>query len=262
MSNKLMIHCGGRNASFGDVLAVPVPAQTPTYTPVAHGDFIHTVQAAADTLLPQPLIGTEFALTKDGDRMFGVLTWGPSTPEGVARDPDALDMSAGIRNSYDRSMSAALGLGGRTFVCDNLCISGSIATFKFRHTGAVLERLRTAIVTTLFDAQSRFANLRREVQALRETTITDRDGHHFFGQLYGADIINTTQFTAANRDWKKPAFDNFAPRTGWSAYSCVNAALKSTNPAQILASHVNLHEHALEMFTPDLSAPTPTPAFN
>tara|TARA_R110000744_G_scaffold16682_6_gene45786 strand:- start:3491 stop:4258 length:768 start_codon:yes stop_codon:yes gene_type:complete len=248
---------GSARNSFEEVCTIPVPERTPTYTPVPHGDFIHTVQAVAGDLLhDHTLADASYVLANEGSRMFGVLTWEETSnvipselpDHPVAQTNDTVRMSAAIRNSYDRSMAAGLGLGGSVMCCSNLMLSGSLATFKFKHTGDVLQRLRTSILDALYDARLQFANTQRDAQRMREITVDDRDVWQLLGLLFGEKTLTSTQFLQAHRNWTTPPQEAFAGRTAFSAYNACNDALKSAPPHRALQSHVQLHQTARTFF--------------
>jgi len=106
MSNQLVLHRGGWEATKADLAAVPVPSETDSYVPVPHGRFVEEVE------LHVPRFGltitdARYALARDGLQMFGVLT---CTNGG--NHPDYA-LAIGLRNSYDRSLSAGLIAGSR-----------------------------------------------------------------------------------------------------------------------------------------------------
>ena len=73
MSNMLVIHRGGWEATKADLAAVPVPDPTESYFPVPYARYVEEVE------LHVPRFGLEikssaFALARDGAQMFGVLT--------------------------------------------------------------------------------------------------------------------------------------------------------------------------------------------
>jgi len=102
----LMVHRGGWDATKVDLAAVPVPEETDSYVPVPHNRFVEEVE------LHVPRFGltitdARYALARDGQQMFGVLT----CRNGGEHADYAL--AIGLRNSYDRSLSASLVAGSR-----------------------------------------------------------------------------------------------------------------------------------------------------
>ncbi len=106
MTSNLVVHRGGWTATKADLAAVPVPEPTLSYKPVPYDRFVEEVE------LHVPRFGlkvqsTEFALTRVGRQMFGVLT---CTNGHV---PGDYAMAIGLRSSYDRSLAVGLVAGTR-----------------------------------------------------------------------------------------------------------------------------------------------------
>lgn len=107
--SQLVVHAGGWEATKADLASVPVP----------YPRFVEELE------LHMPRFGLtiseeRFALARDGQQMFGVL----SCTNG---HPDAdFCLTIGLRNSYERSLAVGLVAGTRVFCCDNLAFSGEV----------------------------------------------------------------------------------------------------------------------------------------
>ena len=127
MKQQLLLHCGGREASLDDLKDVPLPKETKSYKPVSHYDLTMNIRAVAgDMLHDYHFSNGMYALTKDGNRMFGVHVY-------QTDEPSDMGLSIGLRNSYDKSMSVGVAIGASIFVCDNLAFTGKIAILR-KHT--------------------------------------------------------------------------------------------------------------------------------
>src|SRR5580765_1975068 len=95
--------------------AVTTPIGTATHRPVPHAEM---VEALVETLGFRHIgvVKEEFAVSKDGMKMFGVLDLDTGMP--------GCGFSIGIRNSHDKSMRLAMVVGVRVFVCENMAFSG------------------------------------------------------------------------------------------------------------------------------------------
>jgi len=95
--------------------AVPAPLGTPTHRPVPH---VEVVEALVETLSFRHIgvVTEEYAVSKDGMKMFGVLDLDTGMP--------GCRFSIGVRNSHDRSMRLAAVVGVRVTVCENMAFSG------------------------------------------------------------------------------------------------------------------------------------------
>jgi hypothetical protein len=218
---------------------VPRPEETNTYTPVGHLELIEKVDGIARELLHRDLYRESFGLAKDGQRMFGVLTY------KNGEDGD-MGLSIGIRNSYDKSMSIGVAMGGRVFVCDNLAISGEIRIVR-KHTAGVWQSIEDMTISTLFKHRPVWEQLQEDVETMKQVKISDIHGHEMLGRLIGANVLTPTQITPAYREWDNPSMEEFYPRTLWSLYNAVNQALKTSPVNQIMERHRLLHQTMMEL---------------
>jgi len=240
MNTTMMIHCGGRKASFEEISAVPLPEETNTYKPVPFQDLImNTRQIADDLLKDYSFVKDNYALAggpnKD-QRMFGVLQY-------EADDHD-MGYAIGIRSSYDKSITNGFCAGGQVFVCDNLAFSGSV-TYMRKHTKNVLEDLKEKMVTTIYNSKDNFKSLLEDRERMSSIEIYDEEAYSFMGRLRGYNVIKPRQLERALQCWKDPAIDDFQPRNLWSLYNACTESLKSTPPDKILEKHIALHKSTM-----------------
>jgi hypothetical protein len=82
------------------------------------------VEALVETLSFRHIgvVTEEYAVSKDGMKMFGVLDLDTGMP--------GCRFSIGVRNSHDRSMRLAAVVGVRVLVCENMAFSGDFAPGK------------------------------------------------------------------------------------------------------------------------------------
>lgn len=72
----LLIQCGSERCSLEQILTVSEPPKTKTYTPLNHYDFaVNVLTIASDLLNGYQFDGDQYALSSDGQKMFGVLTY-------------------------------------------------------------------------------------------------------------------------------------------------------------------------------------------
>ena len=85
------------------------------------------VEALVETLSFRHIgvVQEEYAVTKDGMKMFGVLDLDTGMP--------GCRFSIGIRNSHDRSMRLAAVVGVRVLVCENMAFSGDFQPVLAKH---------------------------------------------------------------------------------------------------------------------------------
>lgn len=219
----LIAHAGAYGATRQDVEAVKAPPPTATWFPISHGDAL----ALAETLLAQSgfkVREERYALTRQGRRFFGVLDLDCDLAEAVR-------LSVGVRNSIDQTLPMGFVAGNRVLVCDNLAFSGEILVSK-RHTKNGQEKWGNAIR----DAAGRLDAFRQSEAArighMRGVDIHDDHAYAYILRCWEKKIISHRELPDALNGWKNPAHDEFRPRTLWSLYNAITAAMAGkTEPA-------------------------------
>lgn len=220
-----------------DLRKVPLPEPTESYMPVGHYDLIINIAGIADNILNgYELTRKSFGTARDGNQMFGVLTY-----NNQHASEDDLGLSIGFRNSYDKSMSVGICIGASVLVCDNMVFQGEITVLR-KHTKNVWESLRDMAITTIYQSQNKFARLTNQIESLKEIQMTDKEAFQTMGLLYGKDVITTRQLPKVKREWQEPSYEQFEPRTLWSLYNAITDALKTSPPSKIMEKHINLHD--------------------
>ncbi len=233
--SQMLLHCGGRNVSFDELAAVPLPEETETYTPVAFQDIVTNAKQVADDLLKDySYVDSTYALAGKDQRMFAIHTY--------RGEDDEMGHSIGIRSSYDKSMSNGICSGAKIFVCDNLIFRGEI-TYMRKHTKNVIQDLEDKLVSVIYNSTAKFQNIIRDRDAMTTVDVTDNQAYEFLGKMAGNKVLRSQQFNAALRCWKKPPYEEFAPKNVWSLYNACTEALKSTPPNKIIEKHIMLHDY-------------------
>lgn len=139
MSNgTFMVHSGGSLVERVEVQRVVTPTPTESWCPIAHDKLVDLVQVAMRDM-GLGIAREQYALAKDGNRFFALFDLKGSTPD--------YDLVFGLRNSHDKTFPAALSLGSRVFVCDNLAFSGEVQIAR-KHTRHIERDLPALVVKT------------------------------------------------------------------------------------------------------------------
>ena len=234
MTKQMVIHCGGRKATLEELQVVPLPEETKSYKPVSHYDLATNIERVAAEMLKDFVFdGGMYALSKDGQRMFGVHIY--------ATEMSDLGLSIGFRNSYNKTMSVGIAVGAAVYICDNLAFAGDITIMR-KHTTNVIEDLEIAILRVVYKAQANFTSIAESAEKMRETPLEDDSAYKLLGLLFGRKVLTPRQLPVAKQEWLHPYYKEFNPRNYWSFYNAVTTALKSTPPNQILERHIKLHD--------------------
>ncbi len=137
----LCLDSGGRLVTQDELRQEEVPPGTSTHQPIPHAWFADEVkqnfQAAGLTITQE-----EHGLAHEGQRYFGIYCF--STNGGY---PD-YTLLCGLRNSHDKSFSAAVSWGSKVFVCDNLAFVGDVVLAR-KHTRHIMDDLPERIANVV-----------------------------------------------------------------------------------------------------------------
>jgi hypothetical protein len=122
-SNRLYLHCGAHDIAFDDLSCICPPEPTDSWHPIPHSSFVTAIRSAL-TLMGATL-RTESLAIKPGktgaDKFFGLIEF--EHPLIPLPNHDGL-VGFGFRSSWDKSFAQSGTMSLRTFVCDNLAMSG------------------------------------------------------------------------------------------------------------------------------------------
>ena len=228
----LVVHAGGRIVTKDDLALVEIPQATESYQPVPHDRLADTLSViGGDILKGFQLEREQYALARNGQQMFGVLTF---------RGEDELGLDIGFRNSYDRSMSIGIAIGGHVFVCDNLALTGEVTVLK-KHTKNVWNVLEDTAIQTLYRSRKNFDQVVADCDSLKRRELTDDEAFALLGQMFGHGILSPRQLPVVKNEWLLPAHEEFRPRNAWSLYNATTEALKTCPPIVVMEKHIALH---------------------
>lgn len=184
MSSTLIMHVdparktGLSPAQLRDMLVNP---RTETHVPIAHSlvrDMVaeriksvglEIVNEQIATSTPKE-IEIDGSLVSVDQKAFG--TFDVRGLDYAIDSTAAVGLSVGWRNSMNKQLPAAVVVGSRVFVCDNLCFSGEIM-LKRRHTKNILDDLPT-LIEMAFGRIEPLANRQFALyERLREIEISD-----------------------------------------------------------------------------------------
>ena len=111
MRQQMILHCGGKAATLDELRAVPLPEETSSYKPVSHYDLVLNIGQVAENLLSDYTFDKgRYALSQNGGRMFGIHIYTDQT------EVSDLGLAIGFRNSYHKSLSGGIPVGGMVLV--------------------------------------------------------------------------------------------------------------------------------------------------
>lgn len=232
MPESLVLHRGGWGATKADLAAVPVPEPTQSYHPVPYNRFVEEVE------LHVPRFGLtvqseQFALAREGNQMFGVLT--------CTNGHDAGDyaLAIGLRSSYDRSLAVSMCSGTRCFICDNLAFSGEVQLHR-KHTANVFRDLPDLIYRMLSKVAVLKARTDEEIAGMKVLPVSQERAHHLIIEAVKADVLPASRLPKVIEAWEEPKHEEFQPRTAWSLFNAFTEVLKAEVPRQQIEGSLRL----------------------
>jgi len=231
--SQLVLHRGGWEATKADLACVPVPPSTDSYVPVPYGRFVEEI-ALHVPRFGLRIISEAFALARDGQQMFGVLT----CTNGQGSEDFAL--AIGLRNSYDRSLSAQLLAGTRVFVCDNLAFSGEAKASR-KHTPNVFRDLPDMIYRMLSQVRTLQDHTLAEIAILKARELEPREAHRLMVETIRCNAMPASLLPKVLDRWEKPAQSElFGGRNAWLLFNAFTEVLKTRSPRQQMEDTLRL----------------------
>ena len=201
--------------------AVPTPAGTATHRPVPHAEVIDVL---VETLSFRHIgvIQEEYAVSKDGMKMFGVFDLDTGMP--------GCRFSIGIRNSHDRSMRLAAVVGVRVLVCENMAFNGEFEAVLAKHSKHF--SLQNALSIGVDSMQRNFDGMRQQVEVWRQSQLSDITAKLLVYRAFIESDLEVPKHLAkpVHDLYFSPQHEEFQPRTMWSLSNAFTSAFKELDP--------------------------------
>ena len=240
-NSTLLAHCGARKITREELQEIPVPEGTRTHQPLAHHQIIEVLEEALSFRYLK-VVKDEFAVSKDGQRMFGVMD--------LNAEFTGCRFSIGLRNSNDKSMRLALTAGYRVFVCDNMAFSGDFTPLLHKHTRKL--ELYDAISVAVDRIHRGFEPLKAQVQAMREQTVTDEEVKLIVYQAFLDRNIKGVPrhlMPTVHELYFHPKHEAFVPRNLWSLSNAFTSAFKRLVPVKQFEATARLGAYLTDVQT-------------
>jgi len=220
-------------------MAAPVPARTESYSPIPHSFFLDTVRNEINNYGGLETTTDRIYTNGKGTKLVGFTG---VKFRGMETDPDfGLEMMLGYKNSYDKSMAAALVAGIRVMICSNGCIGGDMVTFKRKHTGTIQEELADKAKEAIKSMKDGFSNLVLEVDIMKDYDLTPKQKAEIMGVMYFEEnLVSPNQLSVIRKEMKES--EHFAGNTLWDLYNNVTESFKSSHPLNHIEDHIKLHK--------------------
>lgn len=246
-----------RKEAFSQIL---IPGATTTYQPFSNEEMVLMINKVA-RMYSMKLTNEELGMDLKGMRFFGVYT-----VEGFDFFGGRIKLIIGCCNSYNKSMSGRVCIGGDVMVCSNRCFY-AYTDAETGVNGMALAEHRPGIHDGLFKkidaAFSGIEEFRKKQELfyghLEERLMTQEDAYHLIVKAAQAGVVNKTRILRVTEEWdwqlRGPENDDeeksrlwhkeFKPRTAYSlfnAFTEVNKSPMGVNPVSANLKTMGLAE--------------------
>jgi hypothetical protein len=236
--SDLLTQRGSQLVTRDQLDLVPLPEETESYIPVPHYHLAGKILSLTGEILKDyTLAGETYAVSRSGNQLFALLNF--------RREHNEIGLSVAFRNSYDKSMSLGIAVGGQVFICDNLMLYGEIAVMK-KHTKNVWIEFEDIAIASLYKSQRNFEKVVADSEKLKGLTLKNDDAYRLMGLLYGHGVVSPRQLTALKAEWLRPSHPEFSERNKWAFFNATTEALKSTPPVCIMEKHIEAYREIVE----------------
>lgn len=213
-----------------EMQALPLPeARGRFHQPYPFYDFVEQVHEALD-LEGIAANNEEYAIQKDGNRLFGLMTLESKALEGELITADEWNITLGLRGSHDQKIPRGLVLGTQVLVCSNLCFNGNLGTFNTKQTLNIGSRIPTLIRDAVARIPETAHQQERQFDAYRNFEMKPRWGDAALVEIHRRGGLASNQLARAIQEWDRPAHEEHAEQ-GYSAWRLLNACTEALKPA-------------------------------
>lgn len=224
----LIVHAGGRKVGLDEVRETPTPDHTMTHWPIPHGKLVDLV---TERFLSSgyEITESEYAI-RDGNlgdtkipaaQFFGLfrLKRGQSHAD--------YDLIAGLRNSHDKTIPAAICLGSHVFVCDNMAFSGEI-TLARKHTRFIFRDLPGVVANAVGGLENLRNTQETRISTYKNRFLKNQEAYSNIVEGLKVGVIPSSKVIKVVEEWDKKGarHPEFAPRNAWSLFNCFTEVLK------------------------------------
>ena len=230
--SKMRASFGPKTVVVGfDELSKPaVPVQTDSYVPLRHDEFVKMVTNRLQEN-GMTIKNETHALWRGGQRYFGLME--VSNPQIQSVE---MSLVVGLRNSYDKSLPAAIAAGNSVFVCDNLCLSAEIVVGR-KHTKNMMDDILERIQGAMRVLQAHWGDHFARVETYKQFDVSPIQAHDTIINAYRRGAISKVGVADVIDQWYTPNHNEFSSRNLWSLHNAFTEVWKGR--ADLLADRTD-----------------------
>jgi hypothetical protein len=168
------------------------------------------------------VVGEEFAVSKDGMEMFGVIDLETSF--------DGCRFAIGIRNANNKRFRLSCTVGLRVFVCHNLAFQGDYSPVLAKHSKNF--SLEDSLSVGVDRMQRNFEPMRRQVESWRAQQLSPAMAKLTIYRAFIEGDLEIPKHLAkrVHQLYFTPQHQEFESRTMWSLSNAFTSAFKELDP--------------------------------
>lgn len=248
-------------ATRAELISTPLPVWENTYTPISNKSIFDKID--------ENIRGGGLKVRKEEYRVArthsGIIK-GVIGAIDIVTPNDEFGQRLMFRNSYDKSMSFAIAVGGVTYICENGMVRSDNFTYKRVHKGTADEDSLLNIDAGFEALDSEFKVICEQMAAFKECHVDKQLMHDLIGNLFfEQEAINSIQLNIVKDElYHSKNFKHITDKdfSAFDLYNHVTESLKRSHPLTYLKSHIQTHnlfestfikaEEPVEIITPEL----------
>jgi hypothetical protein len=192
-----MIVIGKNHVTAEQLLNVVTPPETESFKPLPHHILVEYTREALNDAGFQ-IVEEDHVVAKDGLRYFGGFALSHTSLSG-----DRRQIVCGVRNANDKSFPAAICIGNRMMVCENLCFSSEEKLTR-RHTKNIMRDLRGVIVCAITRLIKAWNDMETRIKAYENVTLDEQQAAHLLLGLIDNSGLPARDFYNTILCWRNP----------------------------------------------------------
>jgi len=204
----------------------------------------------------------EYAITKDEQRMFGLLNVSrPVAPEWLQGEygvpalyKPKWNLLVGLRGAHDQSISRALCIGTRVMACTNLCFHGDLGNWKSKQTTNIVHRIPEMVRDAVSGLGNAGRRLTIDFDRFNSTEITRDSGENVLVDIHRHGGFSGSQLARALEDWDKCSVEEHTAN-GRNLWWLFNSATHALKPTGANVNHGDIQHRSTIVFNKVANAP-------
>ena len=198
---------------------IALPQETDSFKPLAHSRLVELTCEAIERA-GLKIIEQEHSIARDGLRYFGGFSLTGADIQGTDRQ-----IVLGLRNSNDKSFPAAICVGNRMLVCENLCFSSDIKLAR-RHTTNIMNDLPRVLADAVGRVVSHWNDMGNRIESYKQTEISRDRAADLLIDLVDAKAFPARDIYNAVQEFRNPRHEEFKGGSLWTLYNSITENLK------------------------------------